>query len=308
MLRWVLLAQETARETPGPELPEAVERLSGWDWITAGIILAASIALSQVLRKGIVSMMRRGGSDRPAARVVGRVAAYITVLAGLVYALWSLAVPITPLVGALGVGGIALAFALQETMENFIAGIFLEARRPFRRGDQISTNDLEGTVEDINLRTVVLRTFGGVRVVLPNAMVLKEPLVNFTAHPRRRTTFTVGVAYMTDLDFAREVILEAVGGVDGVLASPPAEALVEEFSDSSIDFAVRYWHEPSNATFWRVRDGVARAVKAAFNREGITIPFPQRTVWFPEGIETRAEDGVRRASDGRPSLDPSAEA
>src|SRR5207249_11269776 len=81
-----------------------------------------------------------------------------------------------PLLGALGIGGIALAFALQDILENFIAGLIIQARRPFRRGDEINTHDYVGRVEDVNLRNVIIRTFDGERVLLPNAMVLKAPV------------------------------------------------------------------------------------------------------------------------------------
>ncbi len=288
MLRWVVLAQEGARETPVPDLEDALPALSGWEWIRAGIIFASAILLSQILRKAVVALMQRDGAERVGARIVGRLIAYVIVVGGFVYALVSLEVPIGPLVGALGVGGIALAFALQDTIENLIAGVVLEARSQFRRGDQIRADEFDGTVEDINLRTVVLRTFDGVRVVLPNAQVLKHPIVNYTAYVQRRTTLVVGVAYATDLALAQRVILDSIRGVEGVHDSPPPEAYVEGFMSSSIDFAVRYWHEPTIASLWRVRDHVAQAIKRGFDEAGITIPFPQRTVWFPEGIEARS--------------------
>lgn len=291
MLRWVVLAQGSGEE--GTELLDELPALTAWDWVRAGIIFGSAILLSQILRKAIIALMERRGPDRVAARITGRLVAYVVVVGGFVYTLVALEVPIGPLVGALGVGGIALAFALQDTMENLIAGLVLEARSQFRRGDQICADDFEGTVEDINLRTVVLRTFDGVRVVLPNAEVLKKPIVNFTAFPQRRTTLVVGVAYATDLSEAQRVILDAVRGIEGVHDSPPPEAYVQGFMESSIDFAVRYWHEPSITTLWRVRDAVAQGVKRGLDEAGITIPFPQRTVWFPEGIETRTRRGDR---------------
>jgi len=216
----------------------------------------------------------------------GTPAGYVVVAAALVWTLDALEVRLAPLLGALGIGGLAVAFAAQSILENFFSSIVLRSRHPFRRGDQIMTRDLEGTVEDINFRTVVLRTYDGERVLIPCSDVLRNPIVNHTAFGRRRTTLTVGVAYGTDLRKAQHVLLEAVHGVPDVqVKHKEPEAYVEEFGESSIDFAVRFWHAPDIATLWRVRSEVAMAINEALAAAGITIPFPQRTLWFPERPE-----------------------
>jgi small-conductance mechanosensitive channel len=111
--------------------------------------------------------------------------------------------------------------------------------------------------------------------------VIKSPIVNHTQRGRRRTTVQIGVAYGTDLDRATQVLVEAVSAVDGVLDSPPPEALVEAFGESSIDFAVRYWHPPSIAAMWRSRSDVAKAIERGLAAADITIPFPQRVIHPP---------------------------
>ncbi|HEX2850116.1 MAG TPA: mechanosensitive ion channel family protein [Acidimicrobiales bacterium] len=205
---------------------------------------------------------------------------------------------LAPLLGAIGIGGIAVALAAQSILSNFIASVLLQTRRPFRRGDQIATNDHEGRVEDVNLRAVVLRSFDGEQVVLPAAAVVASPIVNYTRLGRRRTTLTVGVGYATDLRSAQKVIVDAVRRVDDVHPSPPPEALVQELGESSIDLAVRFWHAPEVATMWRVRSEVAIEVKAALDDAGIEIPFPQRVLWPaspPTGVG--GEPGDREHSD-----------
>ena len=272
------------------------EGLTAEDWARAGLILVGAVVLAQaaklLLRRGI----RRGGSEIGPAELVGRVVGYVLVVGGLVYALSALDVRIAPLLGAIGIGGIALAFALRDILENLLAGILLQARRPFRRGDQIATNDYEGTVEDVNLRVVVLRTFDGERVYVPNGSVLRQPIVNHTRLGFRRTTLCVGVSFRADLVQAKKVMLAAVEGVDGVRPEPVPEAYVEKFDESAVTVAVRFWHEPDIATLWRVRDAVAVAVKSALDQAGIEIPFPQRTLWFaqPERAEEPAKAQERR--------------
>lgn len=256
------------------------EGLTAVDWARAGVILVCAVLLAQAAKLLLKRGIRRGGSELGPADLVGRIVGYVFVTAGFVYALSALDVRIGPLLGALGIGGIALAFALRDILESALAGILLQARRPFRRGDQIATNDHEGTVEDVNLRVVVLRTFDGERVYIPNASVLRQPIVNHTRLGSRRTTLEVAVAFGADLVQAKKVILGALDGVDGVWSEPAPEAYVEEFAESGVTIAVRFWHAPDIATLWRVRDAVAVAVKSALDAAGIEIPFPQRALWF----------------------------
>ena len=262
-----------------PDLEAVVpEGLTGRDWAVAGITLVAFFVVARVIRILIERVVRRSDSEGQIARFVGRLVQNALILVGVVYALNELGVQIGPLIGALGISGIAIAFALTAILENVFASVVLKTRRPIRVGDQISTHDHSGTVEEINFRTVVLRNFDGETVILPSSMVTNDIVVNHTEHGVRRTVLAVGVAYGTDLQRAQALVLEAVGSVSGVQDTPPPQAWVTAFGDSSIDFDVRYWHEPPIATVFRLRSEVAMAIKAAFDAEGIEIPFPQRVV------------------------------
>jgi small conductance mechanosensitive channel len=272
----LVLAAEGADE----ELTEALEGITTANWLLALAIFVGAIVLSRLVKRITASFVQRGDGARSAALLVGRVVGGVVVVGGFVYALQVLGVRLAPVLGALGIGGLALAFAAQSILENLFASVLLQSRRPFRRGDQIATNEIEGTVEDVNFRTVVVRTYAGERVLVPCSQVLNNAIVNFTAGGLRRTTLDVGVAYDTDLDTAQRVLMGAVRSVDGVRAEPVPEVWVEQFNESSIDFALRFWHAPDIATLWRVRSGVAMAVKAALDGAGITIPFPQRTLGF----------------------------
>ena len=234
-------------------------------------------------------------TERSAAIVLDRLVGYVAVLAGLLYALSVLDVRLGPLLGAVGIGGVAVALASQSLLANFLSSVILQVRRPFRRGDEICTNDCEGKVEEVNFRTVVLRSWDGERIFVPSAAVVNAPIVNYTSLRRRRTTLTIGVAYDTHLETAQRALLQAVSAVDGVLESPAPEALVESFEESSVEFAVRYWHAPDTPALWLVRSRVAIAAKSALEGAGITIPFPQRVVHLRRGPEV-AEEAERRDS------------
>jgi small conductance mechanosensitive channel len=245
------------------------------EWTRCLIIVTAGLVVGQGLGSVIPRVASRGDSDPRGARVLGRMIRLVVVSAAVIYGVAQLGVRIGPLLTAAGIGGVALAFAVRTIFENFLAGILLLLRRPFRPGDQIASADFEGVVEDLNLRAVVLRTLDGRRVLIPNGEVLSNPIVNLTAFPVRRTDLTVGVGYDADLEATRELIEEAVRRVAGVEASPPPEALVEAFGESTVDFCVRFWHSAPIQEMWLVRHRVAVAVKQALDDAGVRIPFPQ---------------------------------
>jgi small-conductance mechanosensitive channel len=151
------------------------------DWAVAGGILVGAVVVGRLVQLVVLRSLRRGDSERLAADAVARMIALLVVLVALLWSLSILGIRLGPLVGALGVGGIALAFAAQAILANFLGSIILQLRRPFRRGDQIATGTCEGTVEDVNFRTVVLRTFDGERVLVPCTSVLANPITNHTA-------------------------------------------------------------------------------------------------------------------------------
>ncbi|MDQ6615381.1 MAG: mechanosensitive ion channel family protein [Actinomycetota bacterium] len=244
------------------------------DWAIAGVVLVGAVVLGWALKSVLLRAIHRGDTEGAAAEAVSRAVGSIVAVIGIIWGLSLVGVRLGPLVGALGIGGVALAFAAQAILANFLGSIILQVRRPFRRGDQISSGSSEGTVVDVNFRTVVLRTFDGQRVLVPCTDVLNHPIVNHTALGRRRTTLTIGVGYDCDLQQARKVLVAAVEATEGVLKRPPPEVWVEAFGESSISLAVRFWHAPDIATLWRVRNDVAISSKQALDDAGISRPFP----------------------------------
>jgi small-conductance mechanosensitive channel len=253
-------------------------------------VFLAALVLAVILRRVLVRAIDREG-NRHVGRTVGRFLSVVVAGVGALYALDLLGVQVGPLLGALGVGGIAIAFAAQDILQNFIAGVMLQVRHPFRVGEQIGSGEYEGVVDDVNLRTTVISTYDGLIVYLPNAEVLKQAIVNYTRTPFSRTSLTVGLAYDTDLERARQVLLDACRATEEVQQTPPPEVWVEEFGDSSINLAVRYWHHADIASRWRVRSAVAMSIKTALDRAGMTIPFPQRVLWLHPATEDTRTPG-----------------
>lgn len=282
-----------------------ISEVSTSEWLVAGAVFVVSIAIALLARRAVVRVAERI-FPVGIARLAGRIAATLIVVFGLIYALASIDVRVGPLLAGLGIVGIALAFALQDVIANFASGVMLQTRRPFKIGDQIMSNDYEGEVVDVNLRAVELRTFDGETIYLPNALVLQNPICNWTDTPTRRTVLEIGIAYGGDLDGAAQTMVEAARGVQLVAEDPSPEAYVYEFGESSINIALRFWHRAEIVEMWAARDRVARAVKAALDEAGHSIPFPQRTLWLGPG-NTELRLAGERGGDARGS-DPPGEA
>lgn len=270
--------------------------LTARDWIAAAVVVAVGLILAAFVRRFVERAAGQDDDEGTAAETVGRFVG--TMLAGVsfFYALGVIGVRLGPLVGALGIGGLALAFAGQSILANVLSSIILQLRRPFRRGDQVAVLGGEGTLDHINLRTVVLRTYDGERVMVPCAQVLSNPIVNHTALGRRRTALTVGVSYGADLQQVLDLVVDALRGVDGVRQRPAPEVRVEEFAESGVTLAMRFWHAPDVDTLWRVRSDVAVAVKRALNDAEVEIPFPQRVLRFASDDDARGRDETVRSS------------
>ena len=255
------------------------EALTWSDWIQAGIIVASTIVVAvlaaRLVRRVLIHVVGSGF----AAIVTARLAGYLLFLIGLFYALTSLGVQVGPLIGAIGLGGLVLALALQKLVENFFSGLILQARRPFRVGDTVLLGDHLGVATDIDSRTTVLRGLDGAAVRVPNSEVAAGPIINLTNEILRRSELEVGVAYDTNLQAATDCLIEALGQVQRVSTEPPAQALLTRFGSSSIDFTLYYWHKSDVPSELATRHDVILSVHQSFAAAGITIAFPQVVVW-----------------------------
>lgn len=184
------------------------------------------------------------------------------------------------IIGLLGLSSVAIGFAFQDIFKNFLAGILLLIREPFRLHDQIIVNGFEGTVEGIDLRTTKIRTYQGERILVPNSIVFTSPVQVLTAFPYRRTDLAVGVDYNSPLPKVTQILMDTLEKIDGVLDKPGTEIDVVSFGDSSIDLMVRYWTKPQMKQVRFVKTQVMMAIKQAFDQQDIKIPYPIRTLYL----------------------------
>jgi small-conductance mechanosensitive channel len=201
---------------------------------------------------------------------------------GIMIALTVVFPSMTPgrIVTAIGLGSIAVGLAFKDIFENFIAGMLILFREPFRLGDYIECEEIDGRVEEITIRDTHVRQTDGQRIVMPNAMLFKSPVTVRTDRDIRRTTIICGVAYGEDVDEARDVIERAVKAVESVRDDQPVQIFAQGFGSSSIDFEVTWWTGSKPVDIRRSRDQVVAAVKRALDQAGIEIPFPYRTLTF----------------------------
>lgn len=259
--------------------------------VVAVLIVVAAALAARLVRRVVTGVMHRVTAHAPQARnVVNLLAtiAYLLVLAaGVFFALRVVGLSgiVTTLLAGAGIVGLALGFAFQDLASNFIAGVMMAVRNPFVVGQVIETNGFMGVVREITLRSTIVETFAGQRVILPNAKVFGDAIVNYSARGERRVDVAVGVGYGTDLDHAQAVARQAVEALDGLQPGRPVQLYYDAFGDSSITFQLRFWVPFTQQTdFLQAQSEAIKAIKAAFDREGIAIPFPIRTLDFgPSG-------------------------
>jgi small-conductance mechanosensitive channel len=178
----------------------------------------------------------------------------------------------TDLFASLGIGSIALGFAFKDLLQNWLAGFFILVRRPFHRGDQIKIGDIEGTVQAVETRATLVKTYSGRLVIIPNSEIYTRSVTVHTAYDLRRTEITVPVGLEVNLDQAIEVFRAATSAVENVLAEPPPDVLPWQFSNNNVDIRVRWWTKPQRSYEVRTRAAVIFAIKRAAEEAGIVLP------------------------------------
>jgi small-conductance mechanosensitive channel len=184
------------------------------------------------------------------------------------------------LLSTLGIGSIAIGFAFKAILQNWLAGLLILWRQLFRPGDQIISGDYEGTVEHVEARATLLRTYDGQRVVIPNSDIYTRAVTVRTAFPKRRSQYDVGIGYGDDMDRACRVILEALKGVEGVEQNPAPEAIPWALDASTVNIRVRWWSDSRRRSVVQTYGRVLAALKRALDAAGIDLPFPTQVVLF----------------------------
>lgn len=242
--------------------------------IAAGLI-------GRLVRK-IVSRTKGGAT---LAGFVGNITYFAVLAIMVVAAINKLGVETTSFVAILGAAGLAIGLALQGSLSNFASGVMLVIFRPFVVGDYIEAGGVSGSVEEIQIFVTQLLTPDRKFVIVPNAKITSDVIVNYTKKDVRRVDMVFGIGYDDDIRKAREIIKQVLGADERVLKDPEPMIAVSELADSSVNFVVRPFVK--TADYWDVKFEMTEKIKMAFDDNDITIPFPQRDVHMIPVQKTR---------------------
>ena len=187
-----------------------------------------------------------------------------------------LGVKSSSLVAMVGAAGLAVGLALQGSLANFAGGVLILLFKPFKVGDFISAQGVDGTVKEISIFTTKINTFGNQVAIVPNGQLSNNNIINYNAEATRRDKIDVGIGYGSNIKKAKEILLEICAEDARILKDPAPEVYVGALADSSVNLTLRFWAE--NANFWAAHFHVMETLKLRFDQEGIEIPFPQRDI------------------------------
>ncbi|MCU4640025.1 mechanosensitive ion channel family protein [Acinetobacter courvalinii] len=230
--------------------------------------------------------------------VLNRVGSTFIIFFGFLIAL-VIAIPgFTPsqLIGALGIGSVAIGFAFKDIFQNLLSGILILISEPFRIGDDIVVNGLEGNVEDIQIRATFLRSPDGRRIVIPNATVYTSAVTVNNAYQRRRCEFVVGIGYEDDMQKAKQIILDILDRNLNVLSQPGFSVNVTALADFSINLTVRWWVNTTETSTSTSISEIQEQVVTAFDEKGISIPYPVQEVKVYRGDLSEQADSSDKQS------------
>ncbi len=279
----------------------------------AMLVLIASFFVARLLKKGARKGLLKATGNLTVVGVLSNVivALFMVIVLFVILSILNLDDAFTALLGTAGVLGLAVGLALQDPLVNLFSGILMSVREKYSIGDLVESNGYFGKIEKINLRSTIIKTPTGQEVIIPNRDVLQNPLVNYTRSGERRVDIDCGVSYGDDLEEVRDIAVEAITNSDiELMEGKPVEIFFKEFGDSSINFVLRFWYNTTmQRDYFAAKNQGIIALKNAFDRNGITIPFPIRTMDFGIVGGVRLDDlypsGELAASSGTNGYDQS---
>ncbi len=257
-----------------------MEGFGQWLWNSAGNLLAAAaiLAIGWIFAT-ILSRVSKKGMKKLDPLVAGFLCSLIKVIVfavAIVSAIAQLGINITSLIAALGAAGLTASFALQGSLSNLVSGMQIIFTKPFKMGDYLAFENYEGTVKRIEILYTVLHTYDNKEVIVPNSQITGGVVVNFTGNGTRRLDLSYAVSYKADLQRAKQVLSETVSKDKRVLQDPAPVIAVGELKDSSVTLVAKLWCRQEE--YWNLYYAMQEAVKMAFDRENVPIPFPQLDV------------------------------
>ncbi len=238
--------------------------------------LIIGLWIIRLLTKGVSRLMDKRKVDPSLSPFLKSLISVLLKVLLFVSVMGMIGIEMTSFIAILGAAGLAVGLALSGTLQNFAGGAIILLFKPFKVGDYIDAQGHAGTVKEIQIFNTILKTPDNKTIIIPNGGLSTSSIVNYSTEKTRRVDFTFGIGYSDDIDKAKAILNDIVKQNELVLKSPESFIAVSELGDSSVNFVVRVW--VNGADYWTVNFDMYEKVKKAFDKEGISIPFPQRDV------------------------------
>lgn len=280
-----------------------IDKLQGWfnttieyipNFILAILVMITSYFAAKYISKFVGKLVSKKIEQASIKNAIARVSAVVVVALGLFIALgvMNLGKALTSLLAGAGVVGLAIGLALQGTLANTFAGLILSFRKKIQIGDWVETTGFAGEVMDINLKDFTLKESDNNIVVIPNKTILENPLKNYSLTTRMRVFIECGVGYESDLEIVEELTKNVIANTfEQVKFADDVEFYYTEFGGSSINYLCRFWIDAeSMLEKMRAKTKAIIEIKKAYDKEGINIPFPIRTLQFDNKLSVKSSD------------------
>jgi small conductance mechanosensitive channel len=227
--------------------------------------------------------MRKLGLDEMLIRLAKNTTYFALLFVVILASLDQLGVNTTSALAAFGAIGLAFGLAVKDSLSNFVAGVMVAFFQPFKLGHYIEAAGTSGTVQEVGMFNTTLLTPDNKRVIVPNRLIYNDTIVNYSAEDLRRVDMVFGIGYEDDIDKARKLIESTIAADKRILLDPAPSVAVNELADSSVNFVVRPWSKKED--YWDVRFAMMEQIKLAFDKNGISIPYPQQDVHMHELVK-----------------------
>jgi len=262
--------------------PDTAEKVWGYveqygtKLLFALIVLIIGVWVAKMIKGIVTKVLTKRNLDPTITGFIANFTYILLMVFVALAALGKLGVQTTSFVAVIGAAGLAIGLALQGSLANFAAGFLMILFRPFKKGDYVEAGGTAGVVDQIQVFTTILKTPDNRLVIVPNAKVMGDNITNYSAMDTRRIDLTFGVGYTDDIPKVKSVLKKIAESDERVLKDPAPQILLGELADSSVNFIMRVWVKAGD--YWPFHFETMEKVKIEFDKEGVSIPFPQRDV------------------------------
>ncbi len=248
--------------------------------LLALMTLVIGLWIISAIGKGVNRAMKAKGLEPSLSSFVVSLSTIVLKALLLISVAGMVGIEVTSFIAIFGAAGLAVGMALSGTLQNFAGGVMILLFKPFKVGDVIEAQGFTGSVKEIQIFNTILKTPDNKTIIIPNAPLSTDAMVNYSTEATRRVDHVFGIGYDDDIDQAKALILQIIGRDNRILSDPEPFVAVSELADSSVNFVSRVWVNAED--YWPVHFDMLETVKKEFDRNDISIPYPQQDLHLPQ--------------------------